>query len=309
MNHIIESAGGRVVALDAGGDLFKMTSMIEDALVLQPDGLVINLLDGVSEVPYMEEVHDAGIPTVTVVIQLDGTDKYFAQVGYDPVSNGVDCGEWLNNYADKNNVDLHVYAVRGNLAAVSVDGGRYQGLVDSTADNPRVEIISSGNNMWNPDLAMASVLDSLPTNPEINAIFEMGGMGGGVIEALRQLDRLYPAGDPNHIPFVAIDESPATCTAIKDGYVDMVAAHSPWDEWTISSYALLNYVCLGKAIPQKDLLIPSYPITKDTLYEPLYGDGKAPAVWGEMYNMEPDYSKWPILTYENEGWMPTPSVK
>jgi len=311
MCNVVEKAGGRYIALDAGGDLFRETSMIEDALIVKPDGVAICYLDGVSELPQTEMLYDAGIPVVTVIngLQLTDSQKYFAHVGYEPYSNGVDCGEWLNEYSTANNVDLHVYAIRGNFAAVFIDGNRFQGLVDSTADNPRIEIISSGNNMWNPDLAMASILDAFPTNPQLNAVFEMGGMGGGVIEAFRQLGKLYPAGDPNHIPFVAIDDVPATCTAIKEGYVDMVAAHNPWDEYTLATYALMNYVCLGKDIPQKDLFLPSYPITKDTLYKPLYGDGRAPAVWGEMYNMEPDYSKWPILTYEDEGWMPTPSVK
>ena len=311
MRSVVEHAGGRYISLDAGGDLFRLTSMLEDALVIEPDGVVVCCLDGSSEAPAIGALYDAGIPVVTniVGVQASGSQKYSFHVGYEPHSNGVDCGNWLNAYAEENNVDLHVYAVRGNLANTFIDGGRFQGLVDSTKDNPRIEIISSGNNQWNPDIAMASVLDAFPTNPQLNAVFEMGGMGGGVIEAFRTLGRLYPVGDPNHVPFVTIDDVPATCTGIKDDIVDMCAVHSPWDEYTLATYVLLDSVCLGMTNLQKDIYLASYPVTKDTLYQPKYGDGRAPAVWGEMYNIEPDYNEWPILTYENEGWWPTPSVK
>jgi len=129
-------------------------------------------------------------------------------------------------------------------------------------------------------------------------------MIAGVVEALKIMDMAYTVDDPNHIPYVGIDEFAVSMKQLRDGYCDQIAVHSPWEESEAATRCFLAYACCGLPVP-KEVILTSAPITLENVDFVRFG---SPYVWGEMMMNYPDADDWPLLEYDPEFNVPTPTV-
>ena len=293
---LMERAGGECISLDPDNVLETQLAMFEDLATREVDGIIFLPVDSQGTVPTIERITAQGIPFFNVDHAAE-TDATITFSTHDQVDCGRVGAQYLVDWARDHGETLVVYEVWGKTGHEGSER-RHEGYHEIFDANPDVieNVIESGNTEWATDAAMQFVLEALPAHPEISAICTHNNMVAGVVEALRMLDRLYPVGDPNHIPYVAIDEFGISMKHLRDGYCDSIAVHSPWEESEAATMAFFMYACCGMDVPS-EVILTSEPITLENADAVRFG---SPLVWGEMMLEYPDANDWPLLEYPPE---------
>ena len=180
---------------------------------------------------------------------------------------------------------------------------RTDGFHSIVDPDPNIDVLVGPDCKANDELTMNAMLDAFPTHPELNAYYGNGGAFFGVQEALKAMDRYYPIGDPRHVIWTGQDDFPTGLDAIHAGFCDGLGHNSAWFNGDNTGQAIVNYLMLGKSVP-KAIRGPMYAVTPENVDKPAYKG--APCRWGDMYGMEPEPSKWPLLDLTEYG-MPFPS--
>ena len=111
------------------------------------------------------------------------------------------------------------------------------------------------------------VLDALTQNPNVKGVFSHNDeMIRGVVSALRQTDKLVPAGDPKHIVVVGLDGTPLALQRIREGTQDATVEQSPIAMGSFIFDQMINYF-EGKPIEKKGETKPKL-ITKANVDDP-----------------------------------------
>ncbi|MBN2186551.1 MAG: sugar ABC transporter substrate-binding protein [Dehalococcoidia bacterium] len=298
----IEMAGGEYVSYNPDFDPQAQMAEVEDVITAGVDAIMIVPVDTELMKPSLEAAEAAGIPIFNYEMMMN-SDKITYRQEPDSVELGRVCAEEFIKYAKSTGEHYYVYEIWGVMQMAGTQR-RHQGLHEVLDQYPDiVTVLESPACDYTPDLAMAAIMDTFPTHPELNAVIEQGSMVQGVVEAFRSLGILHPVGDPNHIPFFGIDDDAGACKAIRDGWCDGVTSHSPHENMDVVTKALLTKVCCGRDIP-KEVLIPGHWITIENLDEPDYGAKK---IWGEM--PLDDFAQWGILDMSHIIETPTADMK
>jgi len=289
MRTICERAGAKYSTIDAAANLENQQAALEDALVSKPDGIFISVIDAPSFAIYMEKAARTGIP----IFEYDHCtfhEKVTSSVTHDQVRMGEVAGQWFLDYQKKTGKELHIYEVWAMYSQEGVQK-RHRGIRNILDGKPNITILESPDTKSRSEIAQDAVLDAFSTHPELNAIVAHYNMTIGITESLRTLGKLYPIGDPRHIPIITMDEVPSVLDHMREGFVDGTSAHSPWEEGDAVAKVALMKVCLGLDVP-KEIIMDTYMVTVENMDQSRWG---APAIWGDMLRQEPNFNKWPIL--------------
>lgn len=298
----IEMAGGEYKSYNPDFDPQAQMAEVEDVITAGVDAIMIVPVDTALMQPTLEAADAAGIPVFNYEMMMD-SEKITYRQEPDSVELGNVCAEEFIKYAKSTGDHYNVYEIWGVMQMAGTQR-RHQGLHEVLDQYPDiVTILESPACNYTPDLAMAAVMDTFPTHPELNAVIEQGSMVQGVVEAFRSLGILYSVGDPKHIPFFGIDDDAGACKAIRSKYCDGVTSHSPHENMDVVTKALLTKVCCGRDIPKK-VLIPGHWVTLENLDNPQYGAEKT---WGEM--PLDDFARWGILDMSHIIATPTADMK
>lgn len=303
MGNLVTKAGGVYETIDADFSVESQLSSYEDAVIKGYDGLITMPVDSAASVETIDKVSEQGLKCFNLD-HLIPTSNILGTATHDQVSMGRVVGQWLVDKAEETGEHITVFEIWGLM---SMEGAqrRHKGFHEAVDGNPNITVIESADAQWSNDLANTYVTEVLPTHPEINAIWSMGAMVQGVTEALGSIDRLYPAGDPNHVYQLSCDEDPGSCTNIRLAYLDGAALHSPWEEGDAAMKAMLTYVCLGLPVPREQVF-DSFVIDTENIDDS--GRYGAPMVWGEMMQQVTDFNAWPVLEGYPEGFIETPTA-
>ena len=295
-------AGADYSLHDAQMDAGKMVADMEDFLIMEPDMVFVQAVDGKAAVPPTEALMNAGIPVFSWDV-LPETENIVATVNHTDPDLGRTAGEFLVDEFDRLGKAGRVYTCEGMLSMSQTVERHAAFLAALEASNSNVEAVAECEASWRDENCLACVEAAFTADPTLNAIFTHGGMLNGAVEALRGMGKLYPVGDPNHIVCVTIDEGEATCQLIRDGYADAVSKHSPWDDVDYMVKTAFWYVVCGQPVQEKHLVQGTFPITHDMIVADLEKD--LPLYWGDCLLKGIDYSELPVL--ENR-YVDTPTL-
>jgi len=301
MKTLMKRAGGKVITLDPDNNLEKQIAMFEDAAQRGVDAIIFSPVDSEGVTPTINRL-SSRVPFFNVDHRA-ASDKIVNFATHDQVDCGRVGARYLVEWAKKHNKKLIVYEVWGKTGHEGSER-RHQGFHEIFNQYPElITVIESPATEWMTDRAMQFVVEALSAHPEINAICSHNNMIPGVVEALRNLKRLYPIDHPKHIPYVGIDCFPVSMQHLRDGYCDGIAVHSPWEEMDAAVTAALLHVCCGREVP-KVTNFNSFLLTQENIENVRFG---APYVWGDMWNKVPDFDKWPKLEYPDKYNLPVPT--
>lgn len=124
--------------------------------------------DGTLQTAIMEEIYDAGIPTVIVDRGID-SDKYTSFVAEDNYSCGVlgarYIGEYFKDWEKVKLVNLRSYT------GIPIDVARYEGFIDTISQYPNIEIIGEGDGEFNSTAGFNSMSNLLSAKDHIDCVF------------------------------------------------------------------------------------------------------------------------------------------
>ncbi|MBN1862111.1 MAG: hypothetical protein JW790_00495, partial [Dehalococcoidales bacterium] len=169
-------------------------------------------------------------------------------------------------------------------------------------DNPQwLQVIAETPEcMWNDAPAADAVMSIVPANPEINCIFEAGGMLGGVIEGLRSIGQLYPVGHPDHIFVIGLNDDGRAPEYLEEGWIDGAIEHSTYKSCSESFKMFLMYTCMGESLPVRDQVMDSVVYNQS-----FFGTDTWELSWDVLVRAGVPMDQIPLIDW---GYLPIPGT-
>ncbi|HSO11147.1 MAG TPA: ribose ABC transporter substrate-binding protein RbsB, partial [Anaerolineales bacterium] len=212
-----DTAGVKLVIVDAQDDSAKMTAGIEDLITKKVSALLINPTDSDAVVPAIQKANEAGIPVFTVDRGANG-GTVAAHIASDNVAGGAMAAEFLcKAIGGKGNV-VELQGIAGTSAARD----RGQGFNDYMAANCKdAKVVAQQTANFNRDEGLSVFENILQAQPEIAAVFAHNDeMILGAIQAAEAAKR-------TGIVFVGFDAVDDAVQAVKDGKLAATVAQQP----------------------------------------------------------------------------------
>src|SRR6202023_1225693 len=202
--------------VDGKGDPNLQVTEVLDAVTKQPDALLINPVDAKLIVAGVKRANEAKIP-VFIMENPPPEGKYLGFVDFDNEAGGAMGADELAKLIGEKGVVLET---RGSVGSDQAQL-RHKGFVDRMKEKyPNIEVRSL-NTEWIADNAYKMVLDAFTQNPNIKGVFSHNDeMVRGVVSALRQIGKLVPAGEKDHVTIVGLDGTPLALDNIRKGFQD-----------------------------------------------------------------------------------------
>lgn len=180
--------------------------------------IVLSAIDYTESAPAVEHAIDRGADVIIIDSDVD-SDRVAARIGTNNYAAGQQAGMALLNCADE-----RIYVGIVGFDAHSENGDRReQGLLDTIAQDPRVEIVENIDVASQSDEVQAATRDLLTRHPQINALAtfnEITTLGiGHAIAELERSDTVRAIGFDNNVVSVGMLET---------GEIDALVVQSPF---------------------------------------------------------------------------------
>lgn len=235
----------------------KENTMIENAISSGFDGIIIQANNGEAQLPYIQQVVDAGIPCITTNprVECEGTGSIDA----DPYEQA------------KVNCDLAIDQIPENAKVVVLLGpaGNFHSTERRNAwekeffeKRPDVEILAEDIANWNKDEAMALMEDWVQAYGDIDAVVSMNdNMAAGAIEVVKDNDKF------KDMLAYGVDGTAEACLLIKEGKMTSTGLQSAIDLAKMNAEAIHSVLTGDKKVTDINDNVPAPLITKDNVDE------------------------------------------
>jgi ABC-type sugar transport system substrate-binding protein len=184
---LIEKQGGTCQIFNPENDSQKQAQMVEDALVLNPDVLVIKPIDAVGIVPTLNKVNEAGIPIIALDTGVSGDVKLLTHIQTDQYSLGSINAEYVSKVSTDYGRDAQVVSILGDITS-TIAQDRQKGFNETAEKAGNVKVLAETECKWDPNAAYSATLDMFTRFPEANTVFiQADCMQSGVMQALNEL--------------------------------------------------------------------------------------------------------------------------
>jgi len=149
VREMAKELGVEVVMVDAEDDPGRQTQQMPELIAQQPDVIVVWALNAAGIVPALKQAHDAGIPIVTIVADVDESGKQYvtAHAGPNDTLQGKQAARALiEAMGGKGNV----VALRGPTGFGPADQ-RHQAFLDVAAEYPDIKLLDAQDSNWSVD--------------------------------------------------------------------------------------------------------------------------------------------------------------
>lgn len=197
----------------------KENSLIENAIANGYDGIIIQANNGEAQLPYIQQVVDAGIPCITTNprVECEGTGS----VDADPYEQAkVNCDIAVDQVPENAKVVV-LLGPAGNFHSTERRNAWQAEFFDKRED---VEIVAEDIANWNKDEAMTLMEDWVQANDHIDAIISMNdNMAAGALEVVKD--------DPAYDGVLAygVDGTAEACLLIQEGRMTSTGLQSAGD--------------------------------------------------------------------------------
>ena len=268
LKNLIERAGGRCTILSADLKPEQQAQQAQDLLVTKPDVVVVKPADSGAIVPAIRQLNGAKIPVLSLDVRADPGAETICHIQSDQVQLGGLGARYLANEFRKQGKIGKVISIMGQLEIV-LGRERQAGFEAEAAKNTdALQMLDyKVEAKWVNEAAYQATKDGFIRYPDANAIFVMSDcMLVGVLQALKELDKLYPIGDPRHIAIASIDADENGIKAIRDGTLDVAVEHNAALHSDIGVRVIIDYLH-GKPIP-KEIVFEPFVVTKENVDDP-----------------------------------------
>jgi ribose transport system substrate-binding protein len=219
-------------------------------------------------IPVLKEVHDSGIPVITVDTYLGDGDytkesEYsfpLAYIGTDNAAGGKVVAEALAKMIGEKGQVM----IENTNPDVSSVQGREKGFVEGMEQYPDIDVVAIEYCLDDQQKAQAQVAAVLQKNPELVGVF-----GVNIFSAQGAYRAIVNAGLTGAVKVATWDATEELINALKKGEVDLVLAQKPAE---IGSLAVeWGYKYLSgevKEIPGKKVIPGFFVFTKDNVEDP-----------------------------------------
>ncbi|MDQ0394437.1 sugar ABC transporter substrate-binding protein [Labrys monachus] len=317
----LQAAGATFTMVSAEFDVPTQTRLLEDAIATHAyDAVIMHPIDPTAMASTIDRAVEAGIDVYNWVLPAN-TDKLTGFAGYDadkPEGNGqigakfVELAKASGATPDKPYRVLEIWGMR----SLPICQARHHGVGLGLAGSPLVKVVESVDTAGQPEVMTKAIQDAFARYPDIKAIYPQFGDAGAIIEGLRAVDRLAPAGDPNHVVVVLQDIDKAMLAPLRDGTFDYTVSNNPWHQIDVVVKQFLWHTVLkqpladgdaisGKVKLPRRVLLPMPMLTGKTI------DTDAAHMWGGTVAFTDmplgKWNEWPVLDTREMG-LPTPGL-
>lgn len=124
--------------------------------------------DGTLLTTIMEEIYDAGIPTVIIDRNI-ASEKYTSFVAEDNYSCGVMAADYIGKFFEGQE-NIKLVNLR-SYTGIPIDLARYQGFADTIKKYSNIEIIGEGDGEFNSTAGFNAMSDLLAAHDHIDVVF------------------------------------------------------------------------------------------------------------------------------------------
>lgn len=252
------------IVADAGGDVNRQVSDIENFIARGVDALLVAPGSEVALNGALEKANAAGIPVI--IFSSNATPKdYTVKLLADDAQFGRDGAKYL---ADKLGGKGNIIAIRG-ISGNSIDNDRYRGVQEVLAKFPDIKVIDQGFGDWAYDKGKQVCESLLVAHPDVQGIWSSGGaMTQGCAEVLEEngMATIPMTGEANN----------GFLRTWKEKKLDSVAPISP--TWFGQQGVIAALRVLEGAQIAKDNLVNPAPISQDQI-DTFYRADLSDAYW------------------------------
>jgi ribose transport system substrate-binding protein len=254
-----ERQGIELIKADAGGDINKQISDIQDLLAQDIDALLVAPNSPTATNAVTKKAIQSGIPVITFSSSVEGDDAYTAYIGVDDYSFGKASSEFiLDAIGGKGKV-----IVLSGMAGNQITADRTQAWEDALAALPdkgeNVEVLAEYFTDWDYAKGKQAMETALAAYPEFDAVFSHGGaVAQGAIEAMQAAGHeLVPITGETNNGFLKLWKEMKP-----DGFESVGPGYPSW----ISGEALRTALkCLNGEEVDKNFILESVIVTQDTV--------------------------------------------
>ncbi|WP_063726870.1 ABC transporter substrate-binding protein [Kosmotoga sp. DU53] len=218
-------------------DVARQVAILETAVSLKPDAIVIAPTVADALVPGIERAMDEGIPVI-IIDSAASTDKYVSFLA----SNNYAIGQKSADALAEAMIKKYGKAA-GKVAGITFLSGvgsleaRKKGFLDRIAEKyPEIEVVAFQDAQGKQGNTIGIVQDLLTAYPDLKGIYASNQYTGD--ELVRALDIMGKKG----IPAVAVDAGPQELYGLENGFLDAVLVQRPW----VMGYAGVAYAIMAR---------------------------------------------------------------
>jgi ABC-type sugar transport system substrate-binding protein len=203
----------------------QQVQQVENALVKQPDAIVITPIDEESITPALSQAKEQGAQVITVGATVGDETVPTSFVARDNVDIGRDKAQFVvDELGGKGKVGI-IHGIRG----LTFSEDQAQGYEEVLAENPDIEVVDgpyAGG--FSADLGLDAASNILTSNPDLDAIiFDNDDLALGGVEAAKGRGI-----SPDEIVIVGTDGGDAALDAVERGDIDMTISLCGFREGT-----------------------------------------------------------------------------
>lgn len=181
--------GMKVISVEAGNDLNKQLSDVEDLIAQDIDVLILNPKDPLGAVPATRLATEAGIPVFIMDSSIDPSADFVTTVQSNNTANGVAVGEWLAQRMGGTPVLMALLSGSpGNPVGEDRREGVFRGYTEGSlrANNSlNLQIVAQGWGEWGTEGGLNAMEDILTAFSDVNVVLcENDSMCLGAIRAI-----------------------------------------------------------------------------------------------------------------------------
>jgi len=203
LNEAAASLGAEVVVTDAGHDVAKQISDVEDMLQQDIDILLLNPTDSAGIEAAVHAAKAAGVTVVAVDANANGPVDTF--VG----SKNRDAGYMSCKYLGDALGGKGEVAILDGIPVVPILQ-RVEGCKAALEEFPEIELVDTQNGRQDRSVALGVVENMIQSHPNLAGLFSVND--GGAMGALAAIQ-----GSGKDIKLVSVDGAPEAVKAITDG--------------------------------------------------------------------------------------------
>lgn len=235
----------------------KENTMIENAISSGFDAIIIQANNGEAQLPYIQQVVDAGIPCITTNprVECEGTGSVDANP-YEQAA--VNCKAAIDLIPQNAKVVV-LNGPAGNFHSTERRNAWKSEFFDK---RPDVKIVAEDIANWNKDEAMALMEDWVQAHGQIDAVVSMNdNMAAGAIEVVKGNEKY------KDMQAYGVDGTAEACLLIKEGLMTSTGLQSAIDLAKLNMEAVHQVLAGEKKITEINTDIPAPLINKDNVDE------------------------------------------
>jgi ABC-type sugar transport system substrate-binding protein len=213
------TARGKELGWDVTGEFGNVTpeqqvQQVQNALVKQPDAIIVTPIDEESLNPALQQAKDQGVPVITVGATSSNPDLVTSFVARDNYQIGVDKAQFMiDQLQGKGQVGI-VHGIRG----LTFSEDQAKAYEDTLAKAPGIEVVDGPfAGSFTADLGLDATANLLSANPNLNGIiYDNDDLALGGVEAVKN------AGIPlDQFVIIGTDGGDVAIKATEAGDIDM----------------------------------------------------------------------------------------